>query len=342
MTIDAPSPGCATRSSIDPAVIADQVAALRPGFRALATEIADDLGEVVLTGCGDSFFAGLGVQLAFQRVAGVRCHALEALELARYDVRHIPSIPRPLLVAISYSGEVGRTIEAAATASAFGWRTIALTGQAQGRLALAVERPMLMDVPTLGFTPGTSTYLAMLTALLVLAAELARSRGRAAAADALDSALTQAPEQARWTLDAGDAPARVAAVAVAESPVTTYLGAGPSKASACFGAAKLFEGPQRYGVAQDLEEWAHEQYFVSRPGTPIVVVAPSGGRQGTGRSNCSTRCGSSVPGRSSSAMSRCPGKGPSSCRSRQISTRRSPRCSRRCHSRNSGSMSRTS
>ena len=135
---------------------------------------------------------------------------------------------------------------------------------------------MLMDVPTLGFTPGTSTYLAMLTALLVLAAELARSRGRAAAADALDSALTQAPEQARWTLDAGDAPARVAAVAVAKSPVTTYLGAGPSKASACFGAAKLFEGPQRYGVAQDLEEWAHEQYFVSRPGTPIVVVAPSG------------------------------------------------------------------
>ena len=32
-----------------------------------------------------------------------------------------------------------------------------------------------------------------------------------------------------------------------------------SRAAAAFGAAKLFEGPQRYGVAQDLEEWAHEQ-----------------------------------------------------------------------------------
>ena len=58
--------------------------------------------------------------------------------------------------------------------------------------------------------------------------------------------------------------------------MTTYLGAGPSKASALFGAAKLFEGPQRYGVAQDLEEWAHEQYFISGPATPIVVIAPDG------------------------------------------------------------------
>ena len=38
----------------------------------------------------------------------------------------------------------------------------------------------------------------------------------------------------------------------------------------------MFEGPGRYGVAQDLEEWAHEQYFVSGPATPTVLVAPSG------------------------------------------------------------------
>ena len=58
--------------------------------------------------------------------------------------------------------------------------------------------------------------------------------------------------------------------------MTTFIGAGPSRATAAFGAAKLFEGPQRYGVDQDLEEWAHEQYFVSGASTPVVVVAPSG------------------------------------------------------------------
>ena len=133
-----------------------------------------------------------------------------------------------------------------------------------------------MDVPTLGFSPGTSTYVAMLVALLVLASEIARARGRVAEADVIDAGLARAPSLARATLVAAEGPAQEAAVLVAGAPTTTFLGAGPSKASAAFGAAKLFEGPQRYGVAQDLEEWAHEQYFVSGPATPVVVVAPDG------------------------------------------------------------------
>ena len=85
----------------------------------------------------------------------------------------------PPVVAVSYSGEVGRTIEAAATAdgsAADGGPHRSAggpTGQSRSR------RPILMSVPTLGFSPGTSTYVAMVTALLVLAAELARARGDA-------------------------------------------------------------------------------------------------------------------------------------------------------------------
>jgi glucosamine--fructose-6-phosphate aminotransferase (isomerizing) len=266
------------RREIDtiPSVIGDQVDRLRPQLRDLAIELGPDLDEIVLTGCGDSHFAGVAVRLAFERIAGVHCRAVEALELARYDIRYIRNRPKPLLVAISYSGEVGRTIEAAAIAQGFGWETIALTGRADGRLATNVRRPVQMSVPTLGFSPGTSTYVAMVTALLVFVAELARARGRTADAAALDDALARAPSLASATLSEAEAGARVTAEAIAASPVTTFLGAGPSRAAAAFGAAKLFEGPQRHGVVQDLEEWAHEQYFISGPGTPIVVVAPSG------------------------------------------------------------------
>jgi glucosamine--fructose-6-phosphate aminotransferase (isomerizing) len=266
------------RREIDsiPTVIGDQVDRLRPQLRDLAIELGPDLDEIVLTGCGDSHFAGVATRLAFERIAGVRCRAIEALELARYDVRYVPTRPKPLLVAISYSGEVGRTIEAAATAESFGWDTMALTGRAEGRLAANVRRPVLMTVPTLGFSPGTSTYVAMVTALLVFVAEIARARGRTAEAAALDHALARAPGLASATLTGAEPSARAAGDAIAASPVTTFLGAGPSRAAAAFGAAKLFEGPQRYGVVQDLEEWAHEQYFISGPATPIVVVAPSG------------------------------------------------------------------
>jgi len=56
----------------------------------------------------------------------------------------------------------------------------------------------------------------------------------------------------------------------------TFLGAGPNEASAKFGAAKLFEGAQQIALATNVEEWAHEQYFITRPGEPVVLVAPSG------------------------------------------------------------------
>ena len=259
-----------------PAVIDDQISNLRAPLREIAEELGPRVGEIILTGCGDSHYAGIATKLAFERTAGVRCRPVEALELARYDVRYVPSEPPPLLVAVSYSGEVGRTIEAASAAERFGWHTVALTGRSTSRLARAVRRRVLMNVPTLGFSPGTSTYVAMLTALLVLAAELARVRGRTAQAAALNGELSRAASLAAETLDRSEEPAAAAATAVAEAPVTTFLGAGPSRASAAFGAAKLFEGPQCHGVAQDLEEWAHEQYFVSGPRTPIVVVAPSG------------------------------------------------------------------
>ena len=261
-----------------PAVIADQVERLAGPLAALVAEAGGPrLPEIVLTGCGDSHFAGVAVALALERNTGVRCRALEALEFTRYAVRYVPVEPMPpLLLAISYSGEAGRTIEAAATARRFGWHVGALTGKPDGRLAAASTAPILMDVPTLGFSPGTSTYVAMVTAALVFARELARANGHADGVERLGRALENAPRLARETLALAEGPANTVAGLLARAPVTTFLGAGPHRATAEFGAAKLFEGPQRYGVAQQLEEWAHEQYFVSGSTTPVVVVAPTG------------------------------------------------------------------
>lgn len=261
-----------------PTVIADQVDRLAAPLASLvAAAGGTELSEIVLSGCGDSHFAGVAVALALERDAGIRCRALEALEFTRYAVRYVPLQPvPPLLLAISYSGEAGRTIEAAATARRFGWHVAALTGRPAGRLAGASTAPIIMDVPTLGFSPGTSTYVAMVTAALVFARELARARGRVDDADRIARALDDAPRLARETLTLAEGPAVAVAELMARAPATTFLGAGPHRASAEFGAAKLFEGPQRYGVAQQLEEWAHEQYFVSGPGTPVVVIAPTG------------------------------------------------------------------
>jgi glucosamine 6-phosphate synthetase-like amidotransferase/phosphosugar isomerase protein len=90
------------------------------------------------------------------------------------------------------------------------------------------------------------------------------------------AALRAVPGLAGRTLLANAGPADKAARSLTGHQWITFLGAGPNESSAKFGAAKLFEGPQLVGVSTNIEEWAHEEYFVSSAGTPVVLVAPSG------------------------------------------------------------------
>ena len=175
---------------------------------------------------------------------------------------------------ISFSGQVGRTIEAARQAGTFGHRVIALTHDPDNPLAAAADEVLLVDVPTLGFSPGTSTYIAMLMTLLNLAAALDDSGH--IAGDRLSDQLAKLPELAAETLAMCEVPVLAAAEKLLGARVVTFLGAGPNEASARFGAAKLVEGPQQLSKATNIEEWAHEEYFTTRSGEPVVVVAPSG------------------------------------------------------------------
>jgi sugar/nucleoside kinase (ribokinase family)/fructoselysine-6-P-deglycase FrlB-like protein len=254
-----------------PDVIAGQFADPGGHVRELADWLAGQgIEHLYLTGCGDSAFAGMAATLAFRRHSRLRVHARHALDFARYDVRYLP--PGSALLAISYSGKVGRTIEAARQASSFGTPVIALTGDAAGPLATAADRILPIEVPTLGFSPGTSTYTGMLCTLI----ELARRTPRDGSGNALRDACEQLAGQAAKTLDGcHDAAAEIAARLVTGRFVT-FLGAGPNEATARFGAAKLFEGSQQIAVATNVEEWAHEEYFITGPNDPVVIVAPTG------------------------------------------------------------------
>jgi glucosamine--fructose-6-phosphate aminotransferase (isomerizing) len=154
---------------------------------------------------------------------------------------------------------------------------IALTGRENGPLAQEADVILSAEIPTFGFSPGTSTYTAMLVTLLTLAAELgatAETPPPGLATYAED--LQRLPELAERTLALSDAAARTVAARLVGARMTTFLGGGPNEASAKFGAAKLFEGPQQIAVSTNTEEWAHEQYFITRPGEPVIVVAPRG------------------------------------------------------------------
>ena len=255
-----------------PDVVSDVLDDAGGNVRALARGLVDqDIQRLLFTGCGDSAFAGLAAELAFHRHSGVVPRAVHALDLSRYLVRYLPA--RSVVIALSFSGKVGRTTEAAAQARSFGHRVVALTNAPEGQLAAASHEILPIEVKTLGFSPGTSTYVGMLTTLLALAGALAELRGDGGR---FRGALGDLPAKVAATLDACAGPALDAAAMVLGAPWLAFLGAGPNEATARFGAAKMFEGPQLVGVSTNLEEWAHEQYFVTSPGDPVVLVNPSG------------------------------------------------------------------
>jgi glucosamine--fructose-6-phosphate aminotransferase (isomerizing) len=131
-----------------------------------------------------------------------------------------------------------------------------------------------LTVPTRGLSPGTSTYVAMLAALAELTVRWGAARDEPVGG--LSAALDEAPSLAARTLRLCEAPAREVGRALVGARWVCLVGAGPNEASARFGAAKFLEGAQVLATATNVEEWAHEEYFVTASGTPVVVVAPAG------------------------------------------------------------------
>jgi fructoselysine-6-P-deglycase FrlB-like protein/sugar/nucleoside kinase (ribokinase family) len=256
-----------------PALLGKQLDSLAGALYDLARRLhTDGIEHLYLVGCGDSAFAGSAAVLAFQRHSGISAEGIHALDLARYRVRYLPR--RSAVLCISFSGKVGRTIEAAKQASRFGQRVIALTGDATSPLAQEATDILTLSVPTLGYSPGTSTYLAILATLLQLAVVWGEVRGNVV--ESAKALLWRVPDLTRQTLAETGQPALELAQRLVRHNWLTFLGAGPNMATAQFGAAKLFEGPQKLGVATNIEEWAHQEYFISGAGTPVLLIAPGG------------------------------------------------------------------
>ncbi len=266
-----------------------QVELLTRAPRELYAQVSDALppdrvpGFIYAAGCGDSYYAAIATRLALMRWTGLMVEPLESLEFSRYLVDFAP--PDAMVIAISNSGKVARTVEAAMAARERGLMTVGLSYNRQGRLGQVVAAPVFYAYPEVGFGPGTLSYLGTLLGLYAIGLRVARLRGRLTDAQ-VDHELARLEAQAdvvRATIER----ARAALVSLAEAtprerPVF-LVGGGPSYGSALFGMAKLIEAARQNAVAQELEEWAHEQYFCTGPGTLTFMWAPPGRSLGRAR-----------------------------------------------------------
>ena len=77
---------------------------LRPAIGAVADAItARDAQEILFTGCGSAFFTAIHGEFVVERLAGIRCRALESFELLHY----FPEVDPTRTVVVAHSGTGG-------------------------------------------------------------------------------------------------------------------------------------------------------------------------------------------------------------------------------------------
>jgi glucosamine--fructose-6-phosphate aminotransferase (isomerizing) len=232
--------------------------------------------KIYLIGCGDSWYCGMATRLAFEDWSGIPTEALQSLEFSRYYVNYAPK--DSMVITISNSGRVSRTIEAVKKARARGLVTVAGTSNLKDGISQVADHTIDLAYSERRFAPGTSSYMASMVVQYCLAVYLAELNGclnsdqvkeKLAEISAVADSMQQTIDTAMPVLE------RLASTAELNDQVV-FIGGGPNYGTAFFSMAKMIEATRTSAVGQELEEWAHEQYFTTNNRTITFVLAPSG------------------------------------------------------------------
>lgn len=247
----------------------------------------DPAAHVWLTGSGDSVFAAQIALPALQRWTGFNGSVVAAIEFSRYRVPLLSEADS--LWAISNSGSAARTRETVALAKAKGVFTVGITGSDTGPLATTADvflyRPVeeLTGIPerNRGIFMNMNEFLVTLYTLFFtgLTLGVANSKVNQAECDRILAACEAAIRSVGPTAASLEPSAQDLATQLLGLDTLWTIGAGPSFGTARYCAAKFHEQLPINGIAEDLEEWAHLQYFLTltwKQRSVVFVLAPPG------------------------------------------------------------------
>lgn len=239
--------------------------AIRNTGRAIA---ARHMRRIYLVGCGDSLAAGYAVRPLFERLLGVSCEALEALEYAHYLYSNTDGLT--VVLAISSSGATVRTLEALLRARSMGALTVGISNTRDAPMLGLADHGLLVHAERRGW-PTQATTAAM-TVLCQLGLQTARAQG--SDTRELEREMARVPALIETALAEFSGPMAELAERLSARPVYLFSGGGPSWATAQLGAAKVRECTPLHAFAIQVEEFHH--YVSQKPGDPLFLIAPEG------------------------------------------------------------------
>lgn len=236
------------------------------------TPWVDEIEEVLLCGCGDSHHAALGLEFAFDLWSGRRIRAAPAMFTSRYLVPRLePPARKTLVIGISASGEVARTNEAIILANEMEAKTMAFTSNPDSSLGQVAK--VCVSIPTPTFTgPGLLSYISSLLMGYACCGTLAREDHR----EEIISCIGEVPALLDHWIPSELEKGFNFAQATETSQEAVFIAGGSLFGSANFSAAKAIESAGAHAWAQEIEEWAHLEYFCEPSDMPTWFLTAGG------------------------------------------------------------------
>jgi glucosamine 6-phosphate synthetase-like amidotransferase/phosphosugar isomerase protein len=252
-------------------VIKNALSEERENLKKIAAALTDyKIKRILILGCGDSWFVGMGVRLAFEQLLGIATEAMQALDFALYY--HETVDQETIVIGISSSGTTPAVTNALNKAHKNGAFTIGVTNMPGSPLASDYYESIYVRAIRKGWPTQAST--AAMALLIGFAIELAHvwQSQPVSVIDSLRQDLDQLSNLVENVLDLANSPMEALAHQLVNTRYILLCGGGPHYAAACLGAAKIKELCPIHALTIPLEEFHH--YRSLKPGDPLFLVAP--------------------------------------------------------------------
>jgi glucosamine--fructose-6-phosphate aminotransferase (isomerizing) len=245
---------------------------LQPAIEAIADAIVErDTREILFTGCGSAFFTALHGEFVVERLAGIRCRAVESFELLHY----FPEVDPAHTAVIAHSGTGGsiETREALEEARSRGCLSIALVNTPGTPLGGLAEHSLCYETAQ-GCGPCISVISTRIVMQTLLGLELARKLGRdSSRTSALRAQITRCAEIGEKFLQTQEAVVRSVAERHKDTASFFLVGTGPNYFSAREGTLKIEEESICVSKAYRPGDFHHDVISILGPTNCTIAIA---------------------------------------------------------------------
>jgi glucosamine--fructose-6-phosphate aminotransferase (isomerizing) len=245
-------------------------------FRPLIGAVADTIvargtKEIIFTGCGSAFFTAIHGQYVVERLAGIRCRAVESFELLHY----FPEVDPAQTVVVAHSGTGGsiETREALQEARDRGCLTVAIVNTPGSPLEGIAEKSICYETAQ-GCGPCISVISTRVLMQTLLGLELGRRLGRdAGRVSALYAQLKRCAEIGEAFLSTQEEAVRSIAELHKDTASFFLVGTGPNYFSAREGTLKIEEESICVSKAYRPGDFHHDVISILGPTNCTIAIA---------------------------------------------------------------------